>query len=54
MTSNIGVRQLKDFWCEGVGFCHCQIEFRMQMKNNKAVIEKALKRTFSPEFLNRI
>ena len=24
------------------------------MKNNKAVIEKALKRTFSPEFLNRI
>ena len=26
----------------------------MKMKNNKAVIEKALKRTFSPEFLNRI
>ena len=24
------------------------------MKANKAVIEKALKRTFSPEFLNRI
>ena len=26
----------------------------MQDENNKAVIEKALKRTFSPEFLNRI
>ena len=26
----------------------------MSEENNKAVIEKALKRTFSPEFLNRI
>ena len=29
-------------------------EYKMQDENNKAVIEKALKRTFSPEFLNRI
>ncbi len=52
MTSNIGVRQLKDFG-EGVGFATAN---RMQNadENNKAVIEKALKRTFSPEFLNRI
>ncbi len=52
MTSNIGARQLKDFG-EGVGFATAN---RMQNadENNKAVIEKALKRTFSPEFLNRI
>ena len=52
MTSNIGVRQLKDFG-EGVGFATAS---RVQNadENNKAVIEKALKRTFSPEFLNRI
>ncbi|MBS1927814.1 MAG: ATP-dependent Clp protease ATP-binding subunit [Chitinophagaceae bacterium] len=52
MTSNIGARQLKDFG-EGVGFATAN---RMEKfdENNKAVIEKALKRTFSPEFLNRI
>ena len=52
MTSNIGARQLKDFG-EGVGFATAT---RMENsdENNKAVIEKALKRTFSPEFLNRI
>src|SRR5207344_1298552 len=52
MTSNIGARQLKDFG-EGVGFATAT---RMDNadENNKAVIEKALKRTFSPEFLNRI
>jgi ATP-dependent Clp protease ATP-binding subunit ClpC len=52
MTSNIGVRQLKEFG-DGVGFATAT---RMQNSgdNNKAVIEKALKRTFSPEFLNRI
>jgi ATP-dependent Clp protease ATP-binding subunit ClpC len=52
MTSNIGARQLKDFG-DGVGFTTAA---RMQNseENNKAVIEKALKRTFSPEFLNRI
>jgi ATP-dependent Clp protease ATP-binding subunit ClpC len=52
MTSNIGARQLKDFG-DGVGFATAT---RMDNadENNKAVIEKALKRTFSPEFLNRI
>ncbi|MEP7257380.1 MAG: ATP-dependent Clp protease ATP-binding subunit, partial [Flavitalea sp.] len=52
MTSNIGVRQLKDFG-EGVGFA-TQSRTQNSEENNKAVIEKALKKTFSPEFLNRI
>jgi ATP-dependent Clp protease ATP-binding subunit ClpC len=52
MTSNIGVRQLKDFG-EGVGFATAARQLTSD-ENNKAVIEKALKRTFSPEFLNRI
>jgi ATP-dependent Clp protease ATP-binding subunit ClpC len=52
MTSNIGVRQLKDFG-QGVGF---QTKARQDAENDnaKTVIQAALKRTFSPEFLNRI
>lgn len=52
MTSNIGVRQLKEFG-DGVGFATAH-RLQNQEENNKAVIEKALKKTFSPEFLNRI
>ncbi|MCO5286448.1 MAG: ATP-dependent Clp protease ATP-binding subunit [Chitinophagaceae bacterium] len=52
MTSNIGARQLKDFG-DGVGFTTAS-RVKNVDENNKAVIEKALKRTFSPEFLNRI
>ncbi|HMK20506.1 MAG TPA: ATP-dependent Clp protease ATP-binding subunit [Chitinophagaceae bacterium] len=52
MTSNIGVRQLKDFG-DGVGFATASKTQNLD-ESNKAVIEKALKRTFSPEFLNRI
>jgi len=52
MTSNIGVRQLKEFG-DGVGFATAARQSN-QEENNKAVIEKALKRTFSPEFLNRV
>ncbi len=52
MTSNIGVRQLKEFG-DGVGFATAN-RLQNQEENNKAVIEKALKRTFSPEFLNRV
>ncbi|MEO7802001.1 MAG: ATP-dependent Clp protease ATP-binding subunit, partial [Ginsengibacter sp.] len=52
MTSNIGARQLKDFG-DGVGFA-TQSRVQNLDENNKAVIEKSLKRTFSPEFLNRI
>ena len=52
MTSNIGARQLKDFG-DGVGFATASRMMNAD-ENNKAVIEKALKKTFSPEFLNRI
>ena len=52
MTSNIGVRQLKDFG-QGVGFA-TQARMDAAEDNTKAVIQNALKRTFSPEFLNRI
>ncbi|MEY3323906.1 MAG: hypothetical protein RLZ11_220 [Bacteroidota bacterium] len=52
MTSNIGVRQLKDFGT-GVGFT-TTAKMESEEEANKAVIEKALKKTFSPEFLNRI
>jgi ATP-dependent Clp protease ATP-binding subunit ClpC len=52
MTSNIGARQLKDFGA-GVGFATAA-KVQNEDEANKAVIEKALKRTFSPEFLNRI
>jgi len=52
MTSNIGVRQLKDFGT-GVGFATAAI--RDNSDNlTKGVIQKALQKTFSPEFLNRI
>ncbi len=52
MTSNIGSRQLKDFG-QGVGF---DTKTRVESSNEytKGVIEKALKRAFAPEFLNRI
>jgi ATP-dependent Clp protease ATP-binding subunit ClpC len=52
MTSNIGVRQLKDFG-QGVGFA---TKSRQETSDDysKSVIQNALKKTFSPEFLNRI
>ncbi|MGB3198499.1 MAG: ATP-dependent Clp protease ATP-binding subunit [Saprospiraceae bacterium] len=52
MTSNIGVRQLKDFG-QGVGFA-TQTRMDNQDENSKGIIKNALKKTFSPEFLNRI
>jgi ATP-dependent Clp protease ATP-binding subunit ClpC len=52
MTSNIGVRQLKDFG-QGVGFATKARQDAAE-DNAKSIIQHALKRTFSPEFLNRI
>ncbi|MBS1619170.1 MAG: ATP-dependent Clp protease ATP-binding subunit [Bacteroidetes bacterium] len=52
MTSNIGARDLKDFGT-GVGFA-TQTRSEQSDEMSKNVISKALKRTFSPEFLNRI
>jgi ATP-dependent Clp protease ATP-binding subunit ClpC len=52
MTSNIGVRQLKDFG-QGLGFATSSRQEASE-ENTKAIIQGALKKTFSPEFLNRI
>ncbi len=52
MTSNIGARQLKDFGT-GVGFNTASQKAQTQ-EIQRGVIEGALKKTFAPEFLNRI
>ena len=52
MTSNIGARQVKDFGT-GVGFETSNIKSQAS-DIEKGVIEGALKKTFAPEFLNRI
>jgi AAA domain (Cdc48 subfamily)/C-terminal, D2-small domain, of ClpB protein len=52
MTSNTGSRQLKEFGT-GVGFTTKSKE-ETKTEDSKAVIEKQLKKTFAPEFLNRI
>ncbi|MCY1722220.1 ATP-dependent Clp protease ATP-binding subunit [Prolixibacteraceae bacterium Z1-6] len=52
MTSNIGSRQLKDFG-RGVGFSSAQTP-EQENEHAKYVIQKALKKAFAPEFLNRI
>jgi ATP-dependent Clp protease ATP-binding subunit ClpC len=52
MTSNIGSRQLKDFG-QGVGF-NLNKTPEGENENAKYVIQKALKKAFAPEFLNRI
>ncbi|MEQ8522151.1 MAG: ATP-dependent Clp protease ATP-binding subunit, partial [Vicingaceae bacterium] len=52
MTSNIGARQLKDFG-QGVGFATAARQETSE-EYSKGVIENALKKTFAPEFLNRI
>ena len=52
MTSNIGSRQLKDFG-QGVGF-GTSSKNEQADANAKSVIENALKKSFAPEFLNRI
>ncbi|MDQ3190962.1 MAG: ATP-dependent Clp protease ATP-binding subunit [Bacteroidota bacterium] len=52
MTSNIGSRQLKDFG-QGVGFSTSAKQVGSEVYA-KSVVEGALKKAFSPEFLNRI
>ena len=52
MTSNIGSRQLKDFG-NGIGF-NTNAKKDNFDNESKTIIEKALKKQFSPEFLNRI
>lgn len=51
MTSNVGTRQLKDFG-RGVGFA---TQNRLDDKEfSRGVIQKALSKSFAPEFINRI
>ena len=52
MTSNIGARQLKDFG-QGVGFSTATKKSQAD-DNSKSIIQNALKKSFAPEFLNRI
>jgi ATP-dependent Clp protease ATP-binding subunit ClpC len=52
MTSNIGARQLAEFGT-GVGF-GTTTRVENESVNRDSVIQTALKRAFSPEFLNRI
>jgi len=52
MTSNVGTRQLKDFG-KGIGF-NASSDIDMSSEYSRSVIQKALQRTFSPEFLNRV
>jgi len=51
MTSNVGSRQLKDFG-RGIGFATQSQTSDKEL--SRSVIQKALNRTFSPEFINRI
>ncbi|SOE19551.1 ATP-dependent Clp protease ATP-binding subunit ClpC [Spirosomataceae bacterium TFI 002] len=52
MTSNIGVRDLKDFG-SGIGFA-TKARIENQDEAVKSTIQNALRKTFSPEFLNRL
>jgi len=52
MTSNIGSRQIKDFG-QGVGFS-TRAKQESASHHTKSVIQNALKRSFAPEFLNRL
>lgn len=51
MTSNCGTRQLKDFGC-GIGFAGQEVDGNGSFANS--IIQKALNKEFTPEFLNRL
>jgi ATP-dependent Clp protease ATP-binding subunit ClpC len=56
MTSNAGTRQLKDFG-RGVGFNASGLGLAMDEKDKehaRSIVQKALSKQFSPEFLNRL
>jgi ATP-dependent Clp protease ATP-binding subunit ClpC len=52
ITSNIGAREVKDFGT-GIGFSAPQEADKFNIKARE-IIQKSLKKTFSPEFLNRV
>lgn len=51
MTSNVGTKQLKEFGT-GVGF-NSQVD-KHDKEHSRSIIQKALNKSFSPEFLNRL
>ena len=56
MTSNAGTRQLKDFG-RGIGFNAGNLGLNMDEKDKehaRSIVQKALSKQFSPEFLNRL
>ncbi|MBP5339269.1 MAG: ATP-dependent Clp protease ATP-binding subunit [Prevotella sp.] len=56
MTSNAGTRQLKDFG-RGVGFTATTLGVNMDERDRehaRSIVQKALSKQFSPEFLNRL
>ena len=53
MTSNVGTRQLKDFG-KGVGFSSGNVIDGINSEYSRGILQKALNKTFSPEFLNRV
>lgn len=53
MTSNVGTRQLKEFG-SGVGFGAGTAQDGMNAEYSHGIIQKALNKTFAPEFLNRV
>ena len=56
MTSNAGTRQLKDFG-RGVGFNAGNVGIAMNEQDKehaRSIVQKALSKQFSPEFLNRL
>ncbi len=52
MTSNSGTRQIKDFGM-GIGF-QSQPTMDERKQQTRSIVEKALKKQFAPEFLNRL
>lgn len=52
MTSNIGTRQLKEFG-RGIGFS-ALLNVDDDKEHSRSIIQKALNKSFTPEFLNRI
>ena len=52
MTSNVGTRQLKEYG-KGIGFA-AQMSADVDNERSRSVISKALNKTFSPEFINRL
>ena len=53
LTSNVGSRQLKDFR-NSIGFASRQASAESENAHSKDIIQKALNKTFAPEFLNRL